>query len=126
MADIYENSCFTIAVQVDNLQGFIPRPEWAHEIRPRTATEAAIYARELTAPEFLNQTGVFFEGSGENPSRIHARGWCYQERSLSKRILHFTGTEVMYEAEKMVRCQCGNHDTKLEGKFGNPEDTLHS
>ncbi|EXJ67503.1 uncharacterized protein A1O5_09516 [Cladophialophora psammophila CBS 110553] len=124
MADIYENSFFTIAVQVDYEQGFIPRPE-LHEIRPRTATEAAIYVRELRVPGFLNQTGVFFEREGDNPPYIHARGWCYQERFLSRRILHFTGTEVMYEAGKVVQCQCGNHYAALQGKFGNPESTIH-
>ncbi|EWY80005.1 hypothetical protein FOYG_16805 [Fusarium oxysporum NRRL 32931] len=123
MADIYQNALFTIAVQFDDENGFIPQPV-AHKIRPQTGDEAAIYVREIESPQFLNQTGVFFRNKDDVPSWIHARGWCYQERYLSQRTLHFTATEVMYESSNTVRCQCGNHNTVVEGKFGNPRDTI--
>ncbi|KAF5255215.1 hypothetical protein FOXYS1_14280 [Fusarium oxysporum] len=106
MADIYQNALFTIAVQFDDENGFIPQPV-AHKIRPQTGDEAAIYVREIESPQFLNQTGVFFRNKDDVPSWIHARA-----------------TEVMYESSNTVRCQCGNHNTVVEGKFGNPRETI--
>ncbi|KFA71110.1 hypothetical protein S40288_04505 [Stachybotrys chartarum IBT 40288] len=125
MADIYENSFFTLAVQSANEQGFIPKPAVVHEIRPQTEAEARIYVRDLASHPFLNTTGVFFERDGDNPPWIYAHGWCYQERYLSKRILHFAGSEIMYEAGNVVRCQCGNHDALLGKNLEFPESTLH-
>ena len=35
------------------------------------------------------------------------RGWVLQERWLSPRILHFCGSEVVFECAQMTSCECG-------------------
>ncbi|RYO55515.1 hypothetical protein AA0113_g8825 [Alternaria arborescens] len=56
--------------------------------------------------------------SGLNESRfaqcpdspLFTRGWVYQERLLSARILHFHAEEVLWECRTGVRCECGSLD----------------
>ncbi|KAF2496592.1 HET-domain-containing protein [Lophium mytilinum] len=46
----------------------------------------------------------------ENPvphSPLLRRGWVYQERLLSPRILHFGPDELIWECATMLRCECG-------------------
>ena len=35
------------------------------------------------------------------------RAWCYQERLLGRRILHFTKDEMVFECLSSVNCECG-------------------
>ncbi|KAH5757458.1 hypothetical protein HBI37_181060 [Parastagonospora nodorum] len=35
------------------------------------------------------------------------RGWVYQERLLSPRVLHFVGEEVIWECNHAIACECG-------------------
>ncbi|KAI1337341.1 heterokaryon incompatibility protein-domain-containing protein [Xylariaceae sp. FL0016] len=35
------------------------------------------------------------------------RGWCYQERRLAPRVLHFGRHEMSFECSVMDRCECG-------------------
>lgn len=35
------------------------------------------------------------------------RGWCFQERIVSKRVLFFTGSELVYECMQECVCECG-------------------
>jgi hypothetical protein len=43
------------------------------------------------------------------------RGWVYQERLLSPRVLHFVGEELVWECNQNVSCECRGDD--LEDKF---------
>ncbi|KAL5113915.1 hypothetical protein ACEQ8H_008198 [Pleosporales sp. CAS-2024a] len=38
------------------------------------------------------------------------RGWVYQERLLSPRMLHFTGEELVWECNRLSTCECGSDD----------------
>ncbi|KAF2824998.1 HET-domain-containing protein [Ophiobolus disseminans] len=40
------------------------------------------------------------------------RGWVFQERLLSPRILHFADEELIWECKQSVRCECGSTETK--------------
>ncbi|KAH7228388.1 heterokaryon incompatibility protein-domain-containing protein [Fusarium solani] len=45
-------------------------------------------------------------------SGLNTRGWVLQERLMSPRTLHFTGSEVAWECPRQVSCECrlGNQD----------------
>jgi hypothetical protein len=43
-----------------------------------------------------------------------ARGWVYQERILSRRVLHFGPREVHWECHEDTACQCGGIKTAFE------------
>lgn len=48
---------------------------------------------------------------------LMARGWIYQERMLSPRVLHFGHHELFFECSTSCRCECGDI-----GFLGNYED----
>jgi hypothetical protein len=126
MDETYENSLLTIAVQEDDENGFLPRPT-SHKVRDQTQDEAAIYAREIKTPGFLNPVGVFLHDRHDtNPGFVYARGWCYQERYLSSQILHFTADEVLFEFNNAIRCQCGNYNQRLQRDSGRLENDYPS
>ena len=35
------------------------------------------------------------------------RGWCYQERLLAPRVLHYTSNELIWECLEATNCECG-------------------
>ncbi|KAL6696888.1 heterokaryon incompatibility domain-containing protein [Trichoderma pleuroticola] len=45
------------------------------------------------------------------------RGWVYQEQLLSRRMLHFTQNELIWECFEATRCECGWYDnnTRIHG-----------
>lgn len=46
---------------------------------------------------------------GENLS-LFTRAWCYQERVLATRILHYTPEEMVFECRTGLVCECGEYD----------------
>jgi len=52
-----------------------------------------------------------FISNGENLPRMTAplmsRAWCFQERMLSMRVLHFHSEEVVWECATSTACECG-------------------
>jgi hypothetical protein len=44
--------------------------------------------------------------SGDMP--LMRRAWVYQERLLSKRVVHFTSTELLWECMNETRCECSS------------------
>jgi hypothetical protein len=106
---IYGNSLFTIAVHDDSESVFIPL-QGTHLVRAATSSEAAIYVRDINnTPRLLRDDDASGWRPDDKPNRIHQRGWCYQERLLSRRILHFVESEVIYESDEGITCQCGDH-----------------
>jgi len=63
---------------------------------------------------------------------LFERGWCFQERLLAKRIIHFTEQETIWECSEELWCECqsialeatyrkeGNHAKDFKSRF----DTL--
>lgn len=42
---------------------------------------------------------------GDNP--LFSRGWCFQERLLAQRVIHFAADELVWECNEDLRCECG-------------------
>jgi hypothetical protein len=40
------------------------------------------------------------------PCELVRRGWCFQERILGTRLLHFTPSEVVFECQSSSSCEC--------------------
>lgn len=57
------------------------------------------------------------------PSRLSTRGWVFQERLLSQRTLHYTGSELVFECRAGLQCECrvgldtSEHATNFKRKF---------
>jgi len=42
---------------------------------------------------------------GENP--LFSRGWCFQERLLAQKVIHFAANELVWECNEELWCECG-------------------
>lgn len=139
MGQVYANATLTIAAtrSRDGNGGLFSKrsrspclaEDMLHHERFRSGTLS-------TATHPLSQTGVFvrhslgghgndlpFAGSlidrrgTENPLTL--RAWAFQERLLSKRILHFGQQELVWECHAGVECECG-HCGQTNGWLGLP------
>ncbi|OAL54621.1 HET-domain-containing protein [Pyrenochaeta sp. DS3sAY3a] len=114
MHKVYANAWFTVAMH-GSTHGYMP----FKDIKLTVGEESTIiHVRRI--PELLD----IVEGKAIAPAvgRVHEladnkhwksvsqRGWCYQERVLSNRIIHFTDHEYLYEERGTVKkCQCQQH-----------------
>ena len=113
MADIYENAAVTISANTakDGSGGlFTDRYQLDREgnryevasIELKSQTEdgqpVSIFARRpLTTVEYENENLPLF-----------GRAWTFQERLLSRRVVHFNRRELMWECNGCVHCECGS------------------
>jgi hypothetical protein len=103
MASIYQNAYITLAAtaSLDASGGCYTSNRLKQDLVPLAVlrypngSEREIYARiALTHGGFPLLT----------------RGWIYQERLLSPRVLHFAGKELIWECDRKVDCECGSQD----------------
>ncbi|KAF2242234.1 HET-domain-containing protein, partial [Trematosphaeria pertusa] len=55
-------------------------------------------------------------GAGGGPTPLITRGWVFQERALSPRVVHFCAAELVWECGELLACECGgaqNDDSML-------------
>ncbi|KAF2648241.1 hypothetical protein K491DRAFT_763197 [Lophiostoma macrostomum CBS 122681] len=57
---------------------------------------------------------------------LFTRAWCYQERMLGKRILHFTKSEIVFECLRSLNCECGAMKDFIEDPTLAPRRMLSS
>lgn len=132
MAHIYEKSSFCLAAhsQDDEL---LPTPDkWR---RTWTVVEggqsAEIHVRFVPPQPFHDRPAISPLRPGESLkdrpliwNYIDLRGWCFQERVLSRAVLHFTPQEVMFEANGCIEnCQCGFHTYYMFRSTRDPRNT---
>ncbi|MCJ1256403.1 hypothetical protein MMC24_004224 [Lignoscripta atroalba] len=112
MASIYENCLFTIAAtaSADGSGGCY---------RKAPAEYAQVVTRSRTNREGRNFTASCRRAIQHPDTLIHApdgymvhaplidRAWVFQEHELSRRVLQFTATELMWECNSSLRCECG-------------------
>lgn len=117
MADVYANAVVTIAAdQSSGCNGgiFAERDKgevYALPIKlsPCSCNYCTIFARWKRSRSY-----PFLRHSADHaPQRygLNSRGWTYQERLLSRRVLHFTPSELAWECTKEASCECRLHGT---------------
>lgn len=89
--------------------------------RPGASADAAlepcvgpIFARPVLTHDGFAGSG--FEGAGGGPTPLITRGWVFQERALSPRVVHFCAAELVWECGELLACECGgaqNDDSML-------------
>lgn len=70
-------------------------------------TTSTMYAREKTI--HLNMPP---SAGSPDPFPLLSRGWFYQERLLSPRVLHFGPKELLWECDELTACECGGWATE--------------
>jgi hypothetical protein len=113
MAVIYENSYITIAANntIGTLIGETgKRRNRCEQLELKRSGEStlAMSVREPISHE------LFFAGSLEGVSvgstdyPLFERAWCFQERLLATRLLHFIDEEMVFECKTYCDCECGS------------------
>ncbi|KAK4894723.1 hypothetical protein LTR27_007111 [Elasticomyces elasticus] len=64
--------------------------------------------RNNSAFEQSTRNSIKSDVAGRYP--LFRRGWCFQERILSRRIIHYTAGELVWECLGMTSCECGTLD----------------
>jgi hypothetical protein len=116
MATVYQNAYITFAATAsDGPHGGLYTH--AHDMRPhRTGTPLAVVKYRDGSEREFSARRPFDHNLKARP--LLSRGWVYQERVLSPRLLHFVGEELVWECGASVDCECGAED--LENKFEHP------
>jgi len=60
--------------------------------------------------------------ASEAVSKLGSRGWAFQENILSRRILHFTNAELVWECLASHECSCGGHVSTTTPSFTKKRD----
>ncbi|OAG09369.1 HET-domain-containing protein [Paraphaeosphaeria sporulosa] len=100
MAQVYGNAfcCLAATWASDGTQGLYP------DRHPRldqvvTSWEDAPNFTYIILPEY-------FTGDAITRAPLNDRAWVYQERTLSKRIIHFAEEQVFWECRRSFACEC--------------------
>jgi hypothetical protein len=100
MSMVYNRAVFTLARHCDS-QTSLKRAVSRQILVSDAHSLPAVYAR----PRLEHFCGEQDEGRVYD-SPLLSRGWVYQERILSPRIVHFSELEVSFECSEEFRCQC--------------------
>lgn len=104
MASIYANSFLTIAAtgSEDGRGGLFRNPLAVERFTmlDSDGIPTTLYAREDEVGEHLP---------------LMKRGWAFQERYLSPRLIHFTPTELVWECKTSCTCECGRLEESSYG-----------
>jgi hypothetical protein len=109
MSDIYQNASLTLAATISSSdsEGCYPdeilpshieiRPKADNSDRPAIAIRKALHHwNQMPA----SQVAFKFP--------LLSRAWVFQERLLSRRILHFCDSELIWECRQLSECECGS------------------
>jgi hypothetical protein len=77
-------------------------PSWESVLR--NGGSMGYYVRRTKVHAGLYSTTV---SGGSDEAPLSKRGWAFQERALSPRILHYSTDELIWECNKTINCQCG-------------------
>ena len=124
MADVYTNSYITIAAHptgdmrgsfdagVDNGCHLSRATVFVKATQDADGTPVSIFARNTHNHEqFVSVT------LDDGRSSYFQRGWCLQERLLAPRILHFMESEVLFECNQGMECECGEAARYADSDF---------
>ncbi|KAH8159792.1 hypothetical protein CIB48_g8454 [Xylaria polymorpha] len=118
MADVYSGAELTISAARSSSfdEGFLSHRDTDIELAfsDRLPPGTKLYVRDGEALERVHQ-GINRQPSAHAP--LFQRAWAFQERLLSQRIVHFLKTEIIFECEESLWCECGEKDSYEDSKY---------
>lgn len=116
MATVYGRALLTLARHCD-MSGSMRETGNERYIVSCPAVSPPIYVREV--PEHINVHQIPFSDR-RNKFSLLSRGWVFQERLLSPRIVHISNEEIAWECMETYNCQCGLLPQDIEARVGMP------
>jgi hypothetical protein len=121
MASVYQNAFLTIAASSSSsthggcYSSSPPQRKYEIEINDPKVTATSLYARRDLF--HIRHSGDHNLDIPELP--LLQRGWAYQERLLSSRVLHFSHGEIIWNCVEGIACECGRYQRIGSGEFCN-------
>ena len=113
MADIYQNAHVTLAATsaASGSAGCFPeagrRAKHFVEEKELRLPDSMTQWRGIRLREKVQHWTVPLSKSSAKAFPLLSRGWVFQERVLSPRVLHFCADEMVWECNSATRCECG-------------------
>lgn len=114
MANIYGGAHLVISADrsISSNTGFLgPRESSGHTIRIGSIAISLYAGNSVGTYEKMHD--FILKGLVESDSKLarwgfptFGRGWCLQEELLARRLVHFTGAEMVWECCQDVTCEC--------------------
>jgi hypothetical protein len=103
MANTYKNARLTIAAthSIDASGGCFSTAHPKHYFRHWTFTDS-----DLRTSEFHTRIPLAHSDFVSGKLPLSRRGWAFQERMLSPRVIHFTEQELIWECLENTTCEC--------------------
>ncbi|KAK3109983.1 hypothetical protein LTR53_016199 [Teratosphaeriaceae sp. CCFEE 6253] len=128
MGDIYAGAALVLAAAsaTDGSGGLFHTREGGYETTLGDFDSAEIVVRtmidhefcEYLIPEVSSEQPHYSERPGPEVCPLMYRKWCFQERLLSRRIVHFTKSELVWECRTEAFCECGRPNPQGSGESG--------
>ena len=129
MGSIYERAYVTISATdaCGSTEGFLHQRYTSHRLEFRDGNTSIDFTVRSYNDEFFNSKQFHFDRTNhewlnqppdvdpqfQNPLQL--RGWCFQERLMSKRVLHFKRYEFFLECNSGYRCECSGMSVLRKG-----------
>lgn len=109
MASIYENSYITLAATSSDCgsSGCFQERSMAHRERSLEVRDADGQVFQILIRQTVPHWTVPPTTSSKQENPLLSRGWVFQERILSPRVLHFCKEELVWECGQETVCECG-------------------
>jgi len=101
MASIYAGSYITIAATSSNDSDSTCLSRTNRSEMPAPLNSHQIFARKQIKHEHM-----FNSRKNDAAYPLFSRAWCFQERLLATRILHYTEQEIAFECRTGYQCEC--------------------
>jgi len=77
-------------------------------LRPRVPSQdiSDPFNGSFYVQQYISHGTIIGWQAGSNDMPLLDRAWCFQERMLASRILHYTEREMMWECHKELWCEC--------------------
>jgi hypothetical protein len=119
MAHIYGNAyvtlCATASVS-DNGGCYLQPP---HALRSRKINVRRCDGKEYEVYVYHNLPHINWESFGDHLFPLMERGWAFQERLLSPRLVHFVAGELLWECGELSDCGCNHYWRRERGNSFN-------
>jgi Heterokaryon incompatibility protein (HET) len=135
MAEVYQNSAITIAAtaSADSSTGcFLDGQLHQHILLQLGRYE--LFVRRLPRPSGRGHGHRLCITADDEKLPLLQRGWVYQERLLSPRLIHFLENDVIWECNSSISCHCelyqpkeisgSDHDTRIAPKLNHSSSFL--
>lgn len=110
MASIYENSYITLAAtaSVCGSSGCFQKKSTAYKERSLEVSGTGGHVSQIFIRQLVSHWAVPSTSASKRDHPLLSRGWVFQERILSPRVLHFCKHELVWECGQETSCQCGS------------------